>query len=35
MRARVENLKVGQAEISKTVKPQLLNLDREIKEHTI
>ena len=35
MRAWVENLKVGQREIQKTVKPQLMNLEWEVKEHTI
>jgi hypothetical protein len=32
MRARIDNLKVGEREIKNTVKPQLLNLKREIKE---
>lgn len=32
MRARTDNLKVGEREIKNTVKPQLLNLKKEIKE---
>ncbi len=32
MRARVGNLKLGQQEISKTVRPQLVNLEREVKD---
>jgi len=32
MRARIDNLKLGEREIKQTVRPQLLNLKREIKE---
>lgn len=34
MRTRLDNLKLGEREIKTTVKPQLLNLKREIKELT-
>jgi len=32
MRARMENLKLATRELNKSVKPQLLNLERELRD---